>query len=363
MTLIGRFWLFLALWVGLASGTTPLIERPVNDRVGVLSEGTVATLESKLRVHRDAHGVQMAVLVVRSTGAEPIEDFAIRVASDWGGGSKERDDGVLFVLAVDDRRMRLELGYGMEAWIPDATAKAILAEAIPYLQRQHYGAATEAVVDGVIERTSGAPPPEVLHPTRARTPVRMIVYFVVFLVCAFVGRVLRSRRDAEVEEDPSPFATPRLGMALAWMLLLVATLGTVPALLGFGWGHYFAAAIGCVAGWKFLFREPGGTLTYVILAGLGCGIALVAGTGLFGDSRYIPAAIAITAHIFFTWLFDPSGSLLSHSFGGGGSWSGGSGGSFSSGGGSFGGGSFGGGGGGWSGGGGSFGGGGASSSW
>jgi uncharacterized protein len=75
---------------------------------------------------REKTGAQMAVLIVASTGGEAIEEFSMRVAEAWQGGDAERDDGLLLTLAMHDRRMRLEVGYGLEGNIPDAAARRIV---------------------------------------------------------------------------------------------------------------------------------------------------------------------------------------------------------------------------------------------
>ncbi len=126
----------------------PTIDRPVVDRTGRLSDGEVRALEHRLMRLRERTGAQMAVLLVATTGDEPIEDFSMRVAEAWRGGSAERDDGLLLTLAMLDRRMRLEVGYGLEASITDAEAQVILAGMRDTLRS---GATAEAVA-GAIER-------------------------------------------------------------------------------------------------------------------------------------------------------------------------------------------------------------------
>ena len=134
-------------------GAVPAIERPVVDEVGVFSPTEVDVLETRLRAHHDATGVQMAVLVVETTGPRTIEQYSMEVAESWEGGSAERDDGVLFVLAIGDRENRLELGYGIEPLISDSQASRILDSITPDLRDEHYAAATGKVVDDVIAAT------------------------------------------------------------------------------------------------------------------------------------------------------------------------------------------------------------------
>jgi uncharacterized protein len=133
----------------------PALTRPVTDMAGVMSPEAIGAVERGLLAHRTATGNQVAVLLVGSTGSEPIEDFAIQVASEWRGGEAGRDNGVLVVLAVNDRRSRIEVGYGLESTLTDATAKQILDGARPLLKSENYDGAITQIVNGVLGR-SGA---------------------------------------------------------------------------------------------------------------------------------------------------------------------------------------------------------------
>lgn len=137
---------------------TPTIDRPVNDLTGLLEEPEIAAIEAQLRQHRKETGVQMAVLVVGSTGGRPIEWYSLDVATQWAGGQRGQDDGVLFTLAVRDRRMRLEVGYGLEPSIPDREARRIIDSIKPELRAEQYGLGVARVVAAVMERTRDIDP-------------------------------------------------------------------------------------------------------------------------------------------------------------------------------------------------------------
>lgn len=130
----------------------PTITRPVTDEASVLSPLATSALEDRLHRHYDSGHAQIAVLIVRTTGGVPIADYANVAASLWGGGSAS-DDGVLFVLAVDDREMRIEVGYGLEDRIPDRVAMQILDDIVEPLRRADYDAAVADVVTALIART------------------------------------------------------------------------------------------------------------------------------------------------------------------------------------------------------------------
>jgi uncharacterized protein len=157
-----------ALFVAVALALTPVppIQAPVTDAAGVLSAEAVEELDASLRAHRDATGVQLAVLLVDTTDGEPIEDFALRAAMAWGGGAKRKDDGGLFVLAVKDRRMRLELGYGLEPLVPDALAASVLDGLKPALRAGDYDGAVRGLVERLkaVTRSGVAAPPTIAPP-------------------------------------------------------------------------------------------------------------------------------------------------------------------------------------------------------
>lgn len=124
----------------------------------MLEPNQVIAIESRLRGHRKAVGVQMAVLLIRTTDGRPIDWYSLDVAKKWGGGKKGRDDGLLFILAVDDHRMRLEVGYGLEPSIPDREARRIIDSIKPELRAGMYGVGVAKVVEEVILRTSDIDP-------------------------------------------------------------------------------------------------------------------------------------------------------------------------------------------------------------
>jgi uncharacterized protein len=141
----------------------PALSARVTDLTSTLTADERARLESKLAAFEDKHGAQMAVLMVPTTQPEPVEAYALRVADAWKVGRKGRDDGVLLLVAKDDRRLRLEVGYGLEGLIPDAIAKRIVAEDVaPKFRDGRYAAGLEAGVDRVVAivEKGELPPPE-----------------------------------------------------------------------------------------------------------------------------------------------------------------------------------------------------------
>jgi uncharacterized protein len=144
------FLLVLLLSPGCAApacetGFVPRLEGYVTDVAGVLSTSEYEQLTKMLTAYEAETHHQVAVLVVSSTCLEAIEAFSLRVANTWGIGAKGFDDGILVLLATDDRRARIELGLGMERFIPDATAQDIMDSVmVPLFRTSRYSVGLEA---------------------------------------------------------------------------------------------------------------------------------------------------------------------------------------------------------------------------
>ena len=102
----------------------------VNDYAGVIGQEQARALEARLAQFEQESGHQVAVLTIPTLEGEDIEGFSIRVAENWKIGKKGFDNGVILVVAVKDRRLRLEVGYGLEGVLPDAIAKQIISDYI-----------------------------------------------------------------------------------------------------------------------------------------------------------------------------------------------------------------------------------------
>ena len=132
----------------------PRLEARVTDLTATLDSGQRARLEEQLAAIEQRKGAQVAVLVVPSTQPEAIEEYSMRVVEAWKLGRAQADgrrvdDGVLVLVAKDDRRIRIEVGYGLEGAIPDALAKRIVAEVIAprFRQGDFFGGISAAVED------------------------------------------------------------------------------------------------------------------------------------------------------------------------------------------------------------------------
>jgi uncharacterized protein len=127
-TLLKNF-ILLILFLGnfpLPAADVPYLTGRVTDNAEILSESTRQSLTAMLKAHEDRTGNQIAVLTIPTIGGEGIEEYAVEVFNTWKLGQEDKDNGVLIVVVPHDRRMRIEVGYGLEATLTDAMAGRII---------------------------------------------------------------------------------------------------------------------------------------------------------------------------------------------------------------------------------------------
>lgn len=202
------------------------IEHAVNDYANVLSPSDENELSRLVAVHRDATGVQIALLTVSTTDDEPIDDFSHRVASAWGGGQHGRDNGVLVTLAINDHRSRIEVGRGLEASLTDGTARQLLDEVRPALRGGDYLGAFRSIVGGIVLHTGALSFPQEPVASNVSRPVApprtqdtddvpvgaivaMLSMFAVFAWFAFWPSEDERRRKRMAREQERSYARKR----------------------------------------------------------------------------------------------------------------------------------------------------------
>lgn len=243
-------------WSAQAEVAVPTYEARVTDQTGTLTAAQMASLEQKLADLETRKGSQVAVLMVPTTDQEPVEQYALRVAENWKLGRKGVDDGVLFLIAKNDRTLRIEVGYGLEGALTDATTARILRETVaPFLRQGDFYGGISAGVDNIVSIIAGETLPPAAERSRANTssgiqsslPVLLIVALAAAQVLRWVlGRVLGA------------FATGGLIAMIAWWTMgafMVALIAGVvafffsllsgmrgglglPGIGGGGFGHY-----------------------------------------------------------------------------------------------------------------------------
>jgi uncharacterized protein len=353
----GRNWFFpivlalaslLPASAGAEVAIPPLTAR-VTDLTNTLNPQQRDALEQKLAAFEAAKGSQIAVLIVPTTQPEAIEQYSIRVVEQWKLGRKGVDDGALLLVAKDDRKMRLEVGRGLEGAVPDAVAKRITADIIgPYFKKGDFAGGISAGVERLIKAVEGEPLPEPAGKPQPSSrewedsdSIAIGVVVITAIVAMVVGGFLRVRLGL-------------FGCAAGCTVLAGAAGGAVWATTGVEFHGIFLAI--CV----FILGLLGGALggdvgrgsrwswAWLGRFGVAAGLGGVTGGVAWAITEAAEAGIFFAIVGFLLGMQDFRGALSGGSSSGRG-WSGGSSGSSS--------------GGGFSGGGGDFGGGGASSSW
>jgi uncharacterized protein len=147
--------LLLAAWSSAIE--IPKLQTRVTDLAGILSPEEAANLESKLKDLETADSTQVAVLIIPSLEEDSLEDFSVRTATAWGLGQKGRDNGALLLVAMKERKVRIETGYGLEPTLTDALSHSIIQnEIIPLFRQGNYGAGIDAGVTGIIKVVRGS---------------------------------------------------------------------------------------------------------------------------------------------------------------------------------------------------------------
>lgn len=128
----------------------------VSDFAGVVDEGTKAQIERYCARVEQVTGAQMALVTIQTLEGEPVEDVANAIFRAWGVGKKGTNEGIMLLLVVGDHKSRLEVGYGLEPYIPDGFAGSVLREMRPSLREQRYGAALAAAAETIGTRIAQA---------------------------------------------------------------------------------------------------------------------------------------------------------------------------------------------------------------
>jgi uncharacterized protein len=181
------------LLAGLSiAAEVPALRGRVNDYAGVIGQEQARALETRLAQFEQETGHQVAVLTIPTLDGEDIEGFSIRVAESWKIGKKGFDNGVILVVAVQDRRLRLEVGYGLEGVLPDALAKQIISDYIvPRFRAQDFAGGILAGTDAVLRVIKNEPLPEAQR-KREKTQESPINPLLMFLITLAVFGIMAS---------------------------------------------------------------------------------------------------------------------------------------------------------------------------
>jgi len=212
----------------------PALKARVTDLTRTLTPDQSAKLEQKLAAFEARKGSQIAVLIVPTTQPEAIEPYSIRVVEQWKLGRKGVDDGALLLVAKDDRALRIEVGYGLEGVLPDATANRIIEDIIvPRFKTGDLYAGVDAGVDAMIKVVDGEPLPPPQTQWRSQSKVNsgsLHSLFIVGLILVFVvGGILRS----VVGRLPAAGLIGGAAGAIAWFLVSSLAAAAVAGVVAF----------------------------------------------------------------------------------------------------------------------------------
>jgi Beta-propeller domains of methanol dehydrogenase type len=176
--------------ISYAQKTVPeLWGQRVHDDAKVLRAETADALELKLKAHEDSTSNQIALLIIESLDGEVIEEYSLKVVEKWKLGTKSKDNGVLLLIAINDHKMRIEVGQGLEGVLTDALCNRIIRnEMAPNFRRDDYDAGVNAAVEAIIKAIAGeyaADEEEGWDPQNTWLIVIAVLIFLIPLVYAF----------------------------------------------------------------------------------------------------------------------------------------------------------------------------------
>jgi uncharacterized protein len=238
----------IAAWLAVALLSLPLAAQqpipPLTGRVvdltATLDASQRGALEQKLAALEAREGSQVVVLMVPTTAPEAIEAYSLRVAEAWQIGRGKTDDGIVIVIAKDDRRLRIEVGYGLEGAVPDALAKRIISERIaPRFYEGDYAAGINDGVDALTTLIEGEelPPPVESRRGDGEDPFGAlpVIFFIALVLAPVLKRMFGTL-----------FGSLAVGVGagvVAWLISSILVLS-----LGFGFVAFVLALAGAVGG-------------------------------------------------------------------------------------------------------------------
>ena len=209
----------------------PALSSPVTDLTGTLTPDQVAALDAKLRAFEQAKGSQIAVLIVATTEPEAIEQYALRVAEAWKLGRKGVDDGALLLVALQDRKVRIEVGYGLEGALPDAIANRIIDEdVVPQFRRGDFHGGIATAVDRMMRVVDGEPLPAPASRSPAQDIPGLSGLLPFLFILAIVGGSIFRRMFGRVG---GALATGGVVGGLTWLLIGILGLAFGAGVLAF----------------------------------------------------------------------------------------------------------------------------------
>ena len=178
--------LLAACFKGIGQEFPAKPNRLVNDYTNTLSQDQVYQLEQKLVAFNDSSSTQVAVVLIQSVGVYDIADYTVRLAENWGVGQKGKNNGVVLLAALKDRKVTIQTGYGVEGALPDAITRRIIENEIkPNFAEGNYFAGLDKATDAIIAYTKGEyknDAPAKRSKSSGKFPVGLIILFIIIIV-------------------------------------------------------------------------------------------------------------------------------------------------------------------------------------
>ena len=167
----------------------PKLHSYCNDFTGTLTPANVQQINKALSDFEKKTSNQIVFLMINSLNGMPIEYYANEVAEKNKIGTKEHDNGVLFVVAKKDKKMRIEVGYGLEGALPDALASSILRNEVrPYFRRGDYFSGIAAGLTAIMKATVGEYKNDKKNDEKKGLPIGTIIFLIIMILSLFGGR-------------------------------------------------------------------------------------------------------------------------------------------------------------------------------
>lgn len=168
----------------------PSPPRLVNDYTNTLTGYQAKALEDKLVAYDDSTSNQIAVVIVPTTGDYSVEEVGLEILRRWGVGNKEKNNGIVLLIAKDDRKLRIEVGYGLEGAIPDITAKSIIENEIkPSFKEDNYYRGIDLGTDAIIKAAAGEYKAPANYGSKKKKGVNWvtILFVIIFIIIGLAG--------------------------------------------------------------------------------------------------------------------------------------------------------------------------------
>jgi len=215
--------IFLSLGAWSQDVALPDLTRRVTDLTGTLTPAEQNSLEQKLLNYENTKGSQVVVVLIPTTGEETIEQYSIRLGEAWKIGRQGADDGVIMLFAMTDRKMRIEVGYGLEGALTDALSKRIITNVItPEFRSGHFYKGIDSGVDVVISAIMGEElPPAVKQRSTNSTSSKSWVLPVLVLGFIFTG-ILKTVLTKKLGKGKATGLSAVIVFILGWLLIGLA---------------------------------------------------------------------------------------------------------------------------------------------